>query len=158
MSGSSDQSDRGTALNENDILSPTSRPSKTINNNLHSPVLSNTSAMSPNTEISQYRSYLRTIHDRMQETTVLGESLVSAELELQLYLQNLKNSNTNAISLHEAFDNEQEKKSQELQEKIKTLMKTSEKIMNETFGIVRNDPSSSTLVCLARKYKRSFIF
>lgn len=105
------------------------------NNNTYSTAHSNASNASVNTEILQFRNQLRSIHGRMQQTAALGESLVSTEHEIQLYMASLKGNNPSASSLQDAFDEQQVKKSQELQEKIKALTKRSDDLVAESTSI-----------------------
>lgn len=135
---------------DNDTLSQVSSSSTNLSSGINTSTTPHTDTpdSSVQTEISQYRTHLRTIHDRMQQTAAFGQSLVSTEHEIQLYLKELKDTNPRGSSLQDAFDDQQEKKSQELQEKINSLTKKSEDIVAETAKINRLSHSGNTLVCI----------
>lgn len=142
-----ERTQKGGGNQDDDILSQASSSNSNVDNKVYSTSHPNASDVSVHSEISQYRNQLRTIHGRMQQTAALGESLVSTEHELQLYLKELKEANPSSSSLQDAFDEQQAKKSQELQQKIKTLTKKSEDIVVETTGINRSDKNDDALVC-----------
>lgn len=94
--------------------------------------------------ITAFHEQLRAIQGRLEKTAVVGESLSSAQHEIQLHLQALSSRSNSS------YNAEADAKAAELKQRIKNLSQEANELTSRSSFLSRrteNDSDESDLVC-----------